>query len=552
MKNLQIFSFLSFGYEGRAVKVEADLKNGLPFTEIVGLPGGAVKEARERVRVAIKNSDLEYPSLRILINLSPASERKEGSGFDLAIALAVLAANKKQELESEKAIMVIGELELSGRVRKVSGVLAAISCGLKAGIQYFIVPCENKKEALIPGNCTIFAVSNLNEAFEGLSLICEGANNKENLPLDTNLVPYEVKSLEKISQDSQKRTNLPKYQINWSEEIKSDYSEVKGQSELLFAIQVAAAGGHNLLAYGAPGCGKSLALNKFADLLPDLDFKTSEELTRIYSIAGLLNLSTDSEEVLIKRPPFRKPHQSASLQGIVGGGGKCLPGEISLSHGGVLFLDEAVQFKSSVLQSLREPLESGFVTLSRAEKRTSYPARFQLLMAMNPCDCGNLGSKNDFCTCPMQVVDRYWKKLTAPLLDRIDLRIFVEKGSPESLLSKGSYSSKEMRKKVKEVYEVARDRNSFYLDNSDTNFFNLKNSAILPDSISAICSLTTEASRSFRLLCETDKCSGRASHAILKLARTIADLENLEKINANCLEKAAAMRRFNPLLPDFL
>lgn len=551
MKNLQVFSFLSFGYEGRTVKVEADLKNGLPFTEIVGLPGNAVKEARERVRAAIKNANFDYPALRILINLCPASERKEGSGFDLAIALAVLAAKEKTELPRDTSVMVIGELELSGRVRKVSGVLAAISCGLKAGIRYFIVPNDNKGEALIPGNCVVFGVDSLEEAFGALGKICEANGSESTAHEDTqNALVYE-KNAKHAESNSSSQAATP-YTIAWSEKVHSDFREVKGQADLVYALETAAAGGHSVLAYGPPGCGKSLALKKFGELLPDLDFKTSEEVTRIFSIAGLLNAQAEAD-VLIRRPPFRMPHPSASLEGIIGGAGKCLPGEISLAHGGVLFLDEAAQFKTSVLQSLRAPLETGFVTLSRAEKRTTYPAHFQLLMAMNPCECGNLGSETKFCTCTPQLIDRYWKKLTAPLLDRIDLRVFVLPPTPESLLSDEGISSEEIRSNVKGVYELALDRNGFYAKKADREiFFALKNAAIPSEFVGKVCTLTAEASACFSSLCEADKFSGRASHAVLKVARTIADLEGLDKINEACLEQAVELRKFNPLLPDFL
>lgn len=551
MKGIQVFSFLSFGYEGKLVKVEADLKTGLPITEIVGLPGNAVKEARERVRAAVKNSELEYPPFRVLINLSPASERKEGSGFDLAIALAVLAANEKTETQSERAVMVIGELELSGRVRHVSGVLAAISCGIKAGIANFIVPKENKREALIPGNCRVFGAENLCEAFTALqSLYKIDLGKSTNTTGNTELL-HKEKNQEAFQTKIFTEKSLKNKAITWSEKVKNNYGEVKGQDNLLFAVELAAAGGHNMLVYGTPGCGKTLALKKFADLLPDLDFKTSEELTRIYSIAGLLNVQR-SNDILIRRPPFRMPHQSASLEGIIGGAGKCMPGEISLSHGGVLFLDEAAQFKPSVLQSLRAPLENGFVTLSRAEKRSTYPAQFQLLLAMNPCECGNLGSAEKFCTCSMQQLDRYWKKLTAPLLDRIDMRIFVEPPKAESLLAETSYSSESMRAKVKSVYEQSFERNGFYMHKKMHSFFNLKNAHISAEYIGKICILTDEAALSFNKLSNADNFSGRASHAVLKLARTIADIENLEKINTACLEQAAALRKFNPLLPDFL
>lgn len=530
---MEIYSFVSFGYDGHLVKIEADLKNGLPVTEIVGLPGTAVKEARERVRVAIKNSGFEYPTSRILINLCPADEKKEGSGFDLPIALSLLCAADKTQSDNSSACFVMGELELSGRVRKVCGVLAAVSAGLKRGIRYFIVPNENKAEAAIAENAIVFGVNDLTGAFETIKRL---SSDDAQLSVARSGETTELHS--------------PTI-VHWSEPITENYREVKGQKELLSGLEIAAAGGHNLLAYGPPGCGKTLTLKKFASLLPDLDFKTSEEVTRIYSIAGLLG-ADDTNGVLIRRPPFRMPHQSASLEGIIGGAGKCLPGEISLAHGGVLFLDEAVQFKASVLQSLRVPLETGFVTLSRAEKRTSFPARFQLLLAMNPCECGNLGSENKFCTCAPQTIDRYWKKLTAPLLDRIDMRIFVLPPHTASLLSESSHSTEQMRKTVKAVYETSFERNAFYQKGVVDDYDNLKNAQISPDGIEKICRMTVEAQRAFEALSERSNFSGRGGHALLKIARTIADIEGLKKINTVNLEKAFLYRSFNPLLPDFL
>ena len=542
MGSLDVYSFASFGYEGCVVKIEADLKNGLPITDIVGLPGNAVREARDRIRVAIKNSGFEYPLSRILINLCPAGEKKDGSGFDLPIALSVLCANEKLTAEHSVSCLVIGELELSGKVRKVSGVLAAVVAGLKIGIRNFIVPAENKAEALIPKGGTVFGTENLSEAFAAVKKLanCE-QNTGDNLP---PCIASNVNATENVNADNFECS------VQWSEPVTSDYCEVRGQAALLYALELAAAGGHNLLAYGPPGCGKTLALKKFASLLPDLDFKTSEEVTRIYSIAGLLN--SNNSEILIKRPPFRIPHQSASLEGVIGGAGKCCPGEISLAHGGVLFLDEAGQFKASVLQSLRTPLETGLVTLSRAEKRSTFPARFQLLLAMNPCACGSLGSEDKFCTCAPQTIDRYWKKLTAPLLDRIDIRIFVLPPKPIQRLSEQNTSTEQMRQRIKSACEISFERNRFYQRDKSDILFYLKNALIAPEAIDKICTLTIDAHRAFETISQKDSLSGRGSHSVLKIARTIADINGIEKINTHCLEQAILYRKLNPLLPDFL
>ncbi|PIE98681.1 MAG: magnesium chelatase [Treponema sp.] len=539
---MQIFSFSAFGYEGEIIKVEADLKTGLPVAEIVGLPGSAVKEARDRMRVAIKNSGFEFPLMRILINLSPASEKKDGSGFDLPIAVAVLNSkqvySEKDENDAntedenpKKSVLIIGELELSGTVRPVYGVLGAISAGIENGIKNFIVPFENKDEALIPGNVNVYGVKNLNEAMDSFAKIKSGLN----------FLQYN-----NISIANERK-------IIWSDEgnLKEDYSDVRGQESLLRSIEIAAAGGHNLLVYGPPGCGKTLSLIRFSSLLPDLDFKTAQQVTRIYSIAGLLPKGSQNS-ILMKRPPFRMPHQNASLEGIIGGAGKCMPGEISLAHGGVLFLDEANQFKAAVLQSLRAPLETGIVSLSRAERRTTFPARFQLLAAVNPCPCGNLGAENKFCTCPPVSVEKYWKKLTAPLLDRIDLRIYVEAPTAESLLGVKTKSTAEIRHTIKSVYEIQIDRNMYYILKTDNNTNNWKNSNLSSEEINKICLLTDEARRGFEAISEEKSLSGRGSHAILKIARTIADIEASEKITVAEIEEAIAMRSWVSFLPDFL
>lgn len=544
MGTLQIVSFLSFGYDGKIVKVESDLKRGLPCTEIVGLPGGAVKEAKERVRVAIKNAGFEYPPVRILINLCPASEKKDGSGFDLAIALAILANNEQLIPENDVTVLVIGELELSGNLRKVNGVLSAVAACKNVGIRYCIVPSENEAEAMIPHSCEVYGVHSLSESYECLKRIVREHNTcSENLII----APTLEKNIECITWPDDNSGN----------KSCDDYSEVRGQADLLDALVIAASGGHNMLVYGPPGCGKSLSLRKFYTLLPDLDFKTSIEVSRIYSIAGLLPEAARDCDILIRQPPFRCPHQNASLEGMIGGAGKCLPGEISLAHGGVLFLDEANQFKVSVLQSLRGPLETGIVTLSRAEKRTTYPARFQLLMAMNPCDCGNLGNPNAFCTCSPLDIDKYWKRLTAPLIDRIDMRLFVLPPTPQSLLEQQEISTASMRAKIKKVYEIQWDRNTFLLNQSDgtklsRRITEIKNAHITGQALTSLCSMTADARRAFNATGLKEQISGRSSHAILKLARTIADLESSEKIQSAHIEKAISLRTFNPLLPEFL
>jgi len=548
---MEILSFSLFGYEGELIKIEADLRRGLPITDIVGLPGSAVKEARDRVRAAIRNSGLEFPQGRILINLSPADQKKEGSAFDLPIALAILTAkdvNKEDENngspETGAAVMIMGELELSGSVRPVRGVLGAIFAGAAQGIKYFIVPKENEEEASIPENVNVFGASTLTEA---LDLFLHIQYDDTNSPVKT------------LPKHTLIHKNLfPKLEFVWSDESETandipnmQFENIHGQDQLIRALEIAAAGGHNLIAYGPPGCGKTLSLQRFNTLLPDMDTKTARETTRIYSTAGLLPAER-GKDVLLKRPPFRMPHPNASMEGMIGGAGKCTPGEVSLAHGGTLFLDEAAQFKASVLQTLRSPLETGAVTLSRAGRSSTFPARFQLLLAINPCPCGNLGASGKICTCMPAEIEKYWKKLTAPLLDRLDIRIAVKPPKPESLLQPSKYSTSQMRKDIQiaKTIQIERAKNIYKENYMDASLY--RNSKILPQDIPIICRMTEEAERNFTSFAELKKLSGRGSHAVLRISRTIADIEKAEKISLSHIEEAIALRQWINYLPDFL
>ena len=589
---MTIMSFASFGYEGEIIKVEADLRRGLPIVDIVGLPGSAVKEARERMRAAIGNSGLPFPQERILINLSPADQKKEGSGFDLPIALAVLQA----DCALDTPVMVIGELELSGRVRPVRGVLGALISGAAAGIDYFIVPKENEAEARIQQGVRIYGVETLEEALTCLYAIeAELRTEKEhavhggdkNGGTSVQGVAEHVGSVSipKSADHIGKVVETEISAASWSEPTQADaaantgtggfFEEVHGQRELVRALHIAAAGGHSVLAYGPPGCGKTLSMQRFASLLPDMDTKTAEEVTHIYSIAGLLP-HIRGHDVRIKRPPFRMPHPNASLEGMIGGAGKCMPGEISLAHGGTLFLDEAVQFKQTVLQTLRAPLETGTVTLSRAGRATTFPARFQLLMALNSCPCGNLGADGKVCTCMPAVVEQYWKKLTAPLIDRIDLRIPVFSPQSYGLPEKPCYNTADMRKQIAASDKIQRERYAAYLSKGLTDAatrtsangttdnsapagtvqsaaqLSYKNVHLTPSALSALCPLTGEAERIFTHNAEKKELSGRGSHAILKIARTIADLAQEEIIATPHIEEAIRLREWSSFLPFFM
>lgn len=357
---MAIYTFNNWGYEGALVTVEVDLRRGIPSVDIIGLADGAIKESRERMISAIRNSGFEFPSERILISLSPADLKKEGSGFDLPLALAVLAQKDDYLGSRDAKVMVMGELELSGNLRPVRAIYPALRTAVLVGIKYAIVP--KGSETAIPKGIHVEYVENLREAYDALVKIDEA----ESLGTEFEESATEEGKEMKVEFDDIPEDNL---------------DSIEGHNGLKYAMAVAVAGRHNILAYGRPGCGKTIVLQHLPELMPKLLPEESQITTRIHSIAGLLNPS----EGFKTNRPFRMPHQTASIEGMCGGGVNCRPGEISLAHNGVLFLDEAAEFRTSVLQMLRVPLECNSITLSRAGRTTVYPARFQLVMATNPC-----------------------------------------------------------------------------------------------------------------------------------------------------------------------
>jgi magnesium chelatase family protein len=407
---MTIYSYSPFGYEGALVTVEVDLRRGIPATDIVGLADGEVKASRERVQAAIRNSGLEYPSERVLISLSPADLKKEGTGFDLPIALGIL---QKKFTES---VLVMGELELSGGIRPVRGVHAACSSALASGIQYAIVPMRNLNEALETG---IKAIG------------CDTLFDAFYLPEDLS---------------TRKVASVGDYDKTISFRKPAELKVKMTEKEML-ALVVGASGRFNMMFFGSPGCGKTILMQYMQYLQPSLTEEESKSVKRIYSLAGL-----PIRDELKVFPPFRMPHQTASIEGICGGGPNCRPGEITLSHNGILFLDEAAEFRSSVLQMLRVPLENKYITLSRAGRSTSYPANFQLLLALNPCPCGNYGSSQKICLCSAKSVDLYWKKLGGPLLDRVPIRLHIDPEEGE----RKTYSLEELQSYVKKATEESR------------------------------------------------------------------------------------------------
>jgi len=550
---MEIVSFAQYGFEGETIKVEADLRRGIPAIDIVGLPDGAVREARERMRAAIRNSGLEFPKERILLNLSPADLKKEGSAFDLPIALAVLgAAEDTGSTPDGSKVMILGELELSGRVRPVKGILAAISGGISAGIRHFIVPEGNLAEARIRKDVSIAGAATLVEAVAAYRKLTGKVGAGYEFNNGHTLGDFGA-STEPIARDISFDPGV--YDPGaFSEPPAPGFEDIRGQGELVRALEIAAAGGHHLIAYGPPGCGKTLALRRFPAILPDMDGETAVTLTRIHSIAGIL---PEAGRLLV-RPPFREPHQNASMEGIIGGGRLCAPGEISLAHGGTLFLDEAALFRESALQALRTPLETGTVTVSRAGRAGTFPARFQLLMAVNPCPCGNFGKEGSICTCPPESVEKYWKKLTAPLLDRIDLRIAVAEPEPSALASEPTVSTEKLRQSIARARRIQWERNaragnmragSSGTGNPGAGWLNAHMDA---EKTAELCVLTDAVRRLFVHCMETARLSGRAGHGILRTARTIADLAGESQIGEAHLLEAMRLRRWNGLVPDFL
>lgn len=542
---MEIFGFAQFGYEGELVKVEADLRRGIPAVDVVGLPDGAIRESRERMRAAIRNSGLEFPKERILLNLCPAGLKKEGSSFDLPIALSVLGSAEGLTA-CEGQVMVLGELELSGTVRPVPGTLAAVSCGVKAGITHFLVPAGNYAEAALVPKARIQGVESLAQAVGMLRTLAANGTDRENQTdagdkADTNIDVDDRADADDCaaSRDEIDFDSRPRFPLRFPDlGDLPGFEDIRGQRALVRALQIAAAGGHHLIAYGPPGCGKTMTLRRFPALLPNLGPETALEATRIHGIAETLSREGPA---LITRPPFREPHPNASLEGLIGGGLRCSPGEISLAHGGTLFLDEAALFRASALQALRSPIESGTVTLSRAGKNMTFPSRFQLLMAINPCPCGNAGAPGRVCTCMPDSVNRYWKRMTAPLLDRIDLRIEVRPPEGSELAGPPIHSTAELRIAVARARVMQRERNQEGL-----------NGSLVPEALMRSASLSLKAHELFRAIMADERLSGRGGHGILRVARTIADMEGSKIIEAEHLQEASGFRKWGIAVPDFL
>lgn len=498
----RVYSCAVIGLDGVIVEVEVDYTNGLPGMTIVGLPDAAVQESRERVQTAIKNAGLHFPRHRIVVNLAPASVRKEGPAYDLPIALGVITLSGMLPPEVLEATLVVGELSLDGMVRHTRGILPMAAAARANGFKRLFVPDVDAPEASLIPDLDVIPVRSLADLFEHLS----GRSR---------ISPFVA------STDTLEPTFIP-----------TDFSEVKGQEHVKRALEVAAAGGHNVLMVGSPGSGKTLLARALPGILPEMSIEESLDVTRIYSVADQLPAGTP----LIKHRPFRSPHHTISHAGLVGGGNIPKPGEISLAHRGVLFLDEFPEFGTRVLEVMRQPMEDKVVTISRAKGALTFSANFQLIAAMNPCPCGYYGDSLKPCTCAHAVVTKYQKRISGPLLDRIDIHIEVPRVDYEKLSSNRiSEASSSIRARV----QAARDlQNKRFRDLSNI----VCNADMHIGEIRRFCQLPEEGQSLMRAAMSQLNLSARSYHRILKLARTVADLAGSEGIQSSHLAEALQYR----------
>ena len=494
------------GIEGTLVEVQTDITGGLPTFEIVGLPDTSVRESKERIKSAIKNSNIEFPSRRIIINLAPASTKKEGTSYDLPIAIGILLAQNEIINNKLENTIFIGELSLDGKINRINGVLPMCIEAINLGIRKVILPKANEREAAVIKNLEIIGVSNLKEVIEYLN------GNK---------------TIERA------RVDILKIFNNKNKE-QSDFSEVKGQENVKRALEIAAAGGHNCILIGPPGSGKTMIAQRIPTILPDLTFEESLDITKIHSVSGIL----DNNIGIVTTRPFRSPHHTISPTSMIGGGKNPKPGEISLAHNGVLFLDELPEFNRATLEVLRGPLEDKQVIISRLHSKVEYPSNFMLIASMNPCPCGYYGSEEKVCKCSEQSIERYLNRISGPLLDRIDLHVEVK---PVKYQKLDSDTKPETSSKIKQ--RVNRARRIQYLRYKNTGIYS--NSELTAQMIEKYCKIDEQSKRILEQAFNKLGLSARAYSRILKVARTIADLEEKEKIEKQHILEAIQYRNLD-------